>query len=249
MDGYSMPGFAPLYPEGPYEYDDLTAIVLSYPVERSQLERLVPEPLAVREASVNLSFFDYGVVNGFGSYDELVTSVPVTYEGRDLAYSPYLLLDGDAPMAGGREIWGIPKKLGDVTVDPDGDAVTASATRGRTTLVEATLDPREPADESLFEQPIDHNVYRKTIPAAEKGAAPVVDRLVVAEVADRSASRALSGPATVEFHLSAADPLDIFAPAGEPTGYLVEGMGFTLQRTEDAVLHRFEESREPSRVT
>jgi acetoacetate decarboxylase len=248
MDGYSMPGFAPLYPEGPYEYDDLTAIVFSYPVERRRLEGIVPEPLAVREASVNLSFYDYGVVNGFGSYDELAISVPVTHEGRDLSYAPYLLLDGDAPMAGGREIWGIPKKLGDVTVDPEGAVVTASAARGGTTLVEATLEASEPADEGVFERPIQHNVYRKTIPAAENGAAPVVDRLVLAEVADMTASRVLQGAGTVDFQPSAADPLAVFAPTGEPTGFLVEGLNFTLRRTDDAVLHRFGESLEADRA-
>lgn len=242
MDGYSMPAFAPLYPEGPYEYDDLTAIVISVPVEPDRLERVVPEPLAVRDAAVSLSFYEYGVVNGFGSYDELVISVPVTHEGRDLTYAPYLLLDGDAPMAGGREIWGIPKKLGDVTLDTGGAVVTAGAARGGRTLVEATLEPRESADRRRFEQPVGHNVYRKTIPAAETGAAPVVDRLVLAEVGEMGASRALSGSASVECHSSAADPLAVFAPAGEATGYLVEGMSFTLRRTDDAVLHRFEES-------
>lgn len=127
---------------------------------------------------------------------------------------------------------------------PDGDVVTDGASRSGTTLVEATLDTRAQADESRFEQQVGHSVYRKTIPAAEKGAGPVVDRLVVAEISDMTTNRALQGPGTVEFHPSAADPLDVFTPAGEPTGYLVEEMGYALRRTEDAVLHRFEESRE-----
>ncbi|MFB6170121.1 MAG: acetoacetate decarboxylase family protein [Haloarculaceae archaeon] len=241
MDGYSMPRFAPLYPEGPYEYDGFTALLFDYPVERSHLERYVPAPLEVRAASMVLGFYDYGVVNGFGSYDELVTGVPVTCEGRNLLYSPYLLLDGDAPMAGGREIWGIPKKLGEVTIDAGGAVATASAARGGATLVEATLDAREPAEGHPLSRPRFESVYRKTVPAAEKGAAPVVDRLVVAETSDVQAERALTGPGTVEFGASAADPLSAFAPTGEVTGYLVEG-SWTLGRTEDAVLHRYEES-------
>lgn len=236
-----MPGFAPLYPEGPYEYDGFTAVLFEYPIERDRVDRLVPEPLDVRTDAMVLGFYDYGVVNGFGSYNELVTGVPVAYEGRQMLYAPYLLLDGDAPMAGGREVWGIPKKLGTVQVDPGGATVTASASRGGVTLVEATLDTRAPAGDHPLAADRFENVYRKTIPAAEKGAAPVVDRLVVAETSDVHAERALTGPGTLEFGRSAADPLETLAPAGDVTGYLVEG-SWTLGRTEDAVLHRFEES-------
>ncbi len=241
MDGFSMPGFAPLYPEGPYEYDGFTAVLFEYPVERERLDGVVPAPLDVRTNAMVLGFYDYGVVNGFGSYDELVTGVPVAHEGREMLYAPYLLLDGDAPMAGGREVWGIPKKLGTVEIDPEGAAVTASASRGGATLVEATLDTRKPARDHPLAADRFENVYRKTIPAAEKGAAPVVDRLVVAETSDVRAERALTGPGTLALGGSAADPLEAFAPAGEPTGYLVEG-SWTLGRTDDAVLHRFEES-------
>jgi len=236
-----MPGFAPLYPEGPYEYDGFTAVLFEYPVERARLDGVVPDPLDVRTDAMVLGFYDYGVVNGFGSYNELVTGIPVAYEGRQMLYAPYLLLDGDAPMAGGREVWGIPKKLGTVQIDPRGPAVTASASRGGATLVEATLDTREPAGDHPLAADRFENVYRKTIPAAERGAAPVVDRLVVAETSDVCAERALTGPGTLAFEGSAADPLETVAPAGDVTGYLVEG-GWTLGRTEDAVLHRFEES-------
>jgi hypothetical protein len=55
------------------------------------------------------------------------------------------------------------------------------------------------------------------------------------------AERALTGPGTLAFGESAADPLDTLAPAGEVTGYLVEGR-WTLGCTDDAVLHRFGES-------
>lgn len=241
MDAFSMPGVAPLYPEGPYEYDGFTAVLFEYAVERERLDRLVPGPLDVRTDAMVLGFYDYSVVNGFGSYNELVTGIPVAYEGRQMLYAPYLLLDGDAPMAGGREVWGIPKKLGTVDIDPEGATVTASASRGGTTLVEATLDTRAPAEDHPLAADRFENVYRKTIPAAEKGAAPVVDRLVVAETSDVYAERALTGPGTLEFGRSAADPLDVFAPGGDPTAYLVEGE-WTLGRTDDAVLHRFEES-------
>lgn len=236
-----MPEFAPLYPEGPYEYDEFTALLFECPVETERLERVVPDPLSVRVPAMVLGIYDYGVVNGFGSYDELVTGIPVEHEGRRMLYSPYLLLDGDAPLAGGREVWGIPKKLGEVSLDAEGALVTATASRGGATLLEATLDAREPTTDHPLSGSGSENVYRKTIPAATEGAAPVVDRLVVAETRDVTVERALTGPGTLDLSSSAADPLGAFEPDGDPTGYLVTA-GFTLDRTEDAVVHRYEES-------
>lgn len=241
MDGYSIPGWAPLYPEGPYEYDGFTALIFQYSVEQEQLQRLVPDPLSIRRSVMSLAIYDYGVVNGFGSYHELATSIPVSYEGQPLSYAPYVLLDADAPFASGREVWGIPKKLGEVTLNTDGTLVTATGSRSDKTLLKATLDPHGSTDKHPLKPDSFETVFRKTIPAATEGAGPVVDRLVVAETREVTADRALTGPATIEATSSAADPLAAFVPTGAVTGYMVEG-GWVLDRTENAVLHRYEES-------
>lgn len=241
MAEFSMPAVAPLYPDGPYEYDGFTAVVFEYPVERERLEQIVPAPLSVRRGTMSLGVYDYGVVNGFGSYNELLTGIPVTYDDRPLTFSPYLLLDGDAPLAAGREVWGIPKKLGTVRLETSATVITAVAERGGVRLLDATVEPHQPAADPPVVEGRSESVYRKTIPAATAGAAPVVDRLVVAETRDISVDRALTGPGTIQFTASAADPMDRFRPDGDPKASFITG-SWVLDRTADAVLHRYEES-------
>ena len=54
--------------------------------------------------------------NGFGDYTETGQVIPVRFRGADGAvqeggYVHAMFLDDNAPIAGGREIWGFPKKL------------------------------------------------------------------------------------------------------------------------------------------
>lgn len=242
MTAYSMPAAAPLYPPGPYAYDDCTSLLLSYPVDGERLASLVPDPLSVRRDVLTVGIHDFGVVSGFGAYHELTVAVPVAYADRPLSYSLYLLLDGDAPTAGGREVWGVPKKMGAVSLDLDGAVVTARAARGGVTLCEATFEARHPATDHPRTGDRFETVYRKTIPAASAGSDPVVDRLVIAETRDVHAERALAGPATLSFSSSAADPLGQFEPDGAVSGFLIEGGSWVLDRVDDAVLHRYAES-------
>ena len=63
---------------------------------------------------------------GFGDYTETGQVIPVTFRGRPGGYSHCMVLNDDPPIAGGRELWGFPKKLANPTLH-----VLLSAGRGR----------------------------------------------------------------------------------------------------------------------
>ena len=48
---------------------------------------------------------------GFGQYVESGQVIPCTFEGKHYGYQRAMYLDDHAPIAGGRELWGFPKKL------------------------------------------------------------------------------------------------------------------------------------------
>ena len=48
---------------------------------------------------------------GFGDYAEAGQVIPITYQGVAGNYAHSMYLNDEAPIAGGREIWGFPKKL------------------------------------------------------------------------------------------------------------------------------------------
>jgi acetoacetate decarboxylase len=48
---------------------------------------------------------------GFGDYTESGQVIPVSFKGRKGGYSHCMFLNDHSPIAGGRELWGFPKKL------------------------------------------------------------------------------------------------------------------------------------------
>ena len=81
-----------------------------------KLRELVPEPLEVGEPLVNFEFIRMPDSTGFGDYTESGQVIPVTFKGRKGGYSHCMFLDDHPPIAGGRELWGFPKKLAKPTL-------------------------------------------------------------------------------------------------------------------------------------
>ncbi len=50
------------------------------------------------------------ISSGFGSYTESGLVIPCKFQGDDVNFVSQMYLDDDPPIAGGREIWGFPKK-------------------------------------------------------------------------------------------------------------------------------------------
>ena len=49
---------------------------------------------------------------GFGDYCEAGQVIPLSFQGEVGGYQHAMYLNDHAPIAGGRELWGFPKKLG-----------------------------------------------------------------------------------------------------------------------------------------
>ena len=77
---------------------------------------MVPEPLEVIGDTVNYEFIRMPDSTGFGDYTETGQVIPVRFKDKDGTvqeggYVHAMYLDDNSPIAGGREIWGFPKKL------------------------------------------------------------------------------------------------------------------------------------------
>ena len=109
---WAMPLTSPIYPRGPYRFINREFMVISYRTDPKLLEAVVPEPLHPAEGGiVKMEFIRMPDSTGFGDYTEAGQVIPVTFKGQPGTYSHNMFLNDDAPIAGGREIWGFPKKL------------------------------------------------------------------------------------------------------------------------------------------
>lgn len=241
-EAYSTPQLQPMYPRGPYEYLAVKALVLTYELDQALAREVVPEPLDLRDSpTCVLGVYDYDHVGGLGAYEEFMVGVAAEFEGEPVTYTPYYILDNDAAIAVGREVWGIPKKEGTVTVTTDGAVAPGRVSRHGVDLAVVTVQTTESTDRHPFAGSTLRNVHWKRIPSASKDAPPAVNRLVTSVTRDIDVEVAYRGSGDVELFRSGADPIAAFEPDGEVTGYLLE-CSWVLDRADDAVLHRFREA-------
>ncbi len=109
----SMPAFAPSYPRGPYRFVRREYLIITYETDPTLLRAALPEPL--QPADGNLAFYEWMKMpdaSGFGDYEESGTGILATFNGKPCNFSVQMYLDDEPPIAGGREIWGFPKKYG-----------------------------------------------------------------------------------------------------------------------------------------
>ena len=83
-----------------------------------------------RSALVKYEFIRMPDSTGFGDYTESGQVIPVAFRGRKGNYTLCMFLDDHPPIAGGRELWGFPKKLGSPTLRAEADALIGTLDYG-----------------------------------------------------------------------------------------------------------------------
>jgi acetoacetate decarboxylase len=129
-NAFAMPITSPAFPMGPYRFIDREFLIITYRTDPDKLRAVVPEPLEIGEPLVHYEFIRMPDSTGFGDYTESGQVIPVSYKGVAGGYTLAMYLDDHPPIAGGRELWGFPKKLANpvLAVHTD-DGLQASSTR------------------------------------------------------------------------------------------------------------------------
>jgi acetoacetate decarboxylase len=123
---YAMPFTNPSFPRGPYRFFDREYLIVTYRTDPQALRAVVPEPLEIVEPVVKYEFIRMPDSTGFGDYTESGQVIPVRFAGEEGLYVHSMYLDDDAPIAGGRELWGFPKKLAQPKMRHEGDVITGT---------------------------------------------------------------------------------------------------------------------------
>ena len=100
---------------------------------------MVPEPLSLDGPLVHYEFIRMPDSTGFGNYTESGQVIPVRLGAERGNYTHAMYLDGLPPIAGGREIWGLPKKLGSSRLRVCSDALVGELDYGPVRVVTATM--------------------------------------------------------------------------------------------------------------
>ena len=136
---FAMPLTSPSFPRGPHKFVDREYLVITYSTDPAAIERILPEPLKAPQPHVRFNFIRMPESSGFGEYRAAGQVIPVTYDGKPGSYVHSLFLDAEAPLAGGREIWGFPEKLATISFKVETDTLLGTLDYGRLRLATGTM--------------------------------------------------------------------------------------------------------------
>jgi acetoacetate decarboxylase len=136
---FAMPLTSPAYPPGPYRFIDREYLIITYRTDPEKLRAVVPEPLVIEAPVVKYEFIRMPNSTGFGDYTESGQVIPVTFRGRKGAYTHCMFLNDHPPIAGGRELWGFPKKLGSPSLRAEVDTLVGTLDYGPIRVATGTM--------------------------------------------------------------------------------------------------------------
>jgi acetoacetate decarboxylase len=136
---FAMPLTQPAYPRGPYRFIDREYFIVTYRTDPGRLRAVVPEPLELESPLVKYEFIRMPDSTGFGDYTESGQVIPVSFRGRKGHYTHCMFLDDHPPIAGGRELWGFPKKLASPTLRAETDVLVGTLDYGSVRVATGTM--------------------------------------------------------------------------------------------------------------
>jgi acetoacetate decarboxylase len=136
---FAMPLTSPAYPPGPYRFVNREYLIITYRTDPEKLRAVVPEPLDIEAPLVKYEFIRMPDSTGFGDYTESGQVIPVSFRGRKGGYTHCMFLNDHPPIAGGRELWGFPKKLGSPSLRAEIDTLVATLDYGPIRVATGTM--------------------------------------------------------------------------------------------------------------
>ena len=194
---FAMPLTSPAFPMGPYRFVNREYLIITYRTDAARLRALVPEPLQIDEPLVKFEFIRMPDSTGFGDYTESGQVIPVSFRGQKGGYVHSMYLNDDAPIAGGREIWGFPKKLAEPALKVERNALVGTLDVGSVRVATGSMGYKHKALDlekvrASLEAP---GFLLKIIPHVD--GSPRILELVRYHLEDITLKEAWSGPAAL----------------------------------------------------
>ena len=206
-NAFAMPLTSPAFPHGPYRFTNREFLIITYRTDLDALRAVVPEPLEIQEPIVKFEFIHMPDSTGFGSYTESGQVIPVRLEGVSGSYAHAMYLNDHPPIAGGRELWGFPKKLANPKLETEIDTLVGTLEYGRVQIAKATMGykHREVNPALVMASLAAPNFLLKIIPHVD--GTPRICELVRYYTTHVNLRGAWTGPATLELHPHALAPV------------------------------------------
>ncbi|WP_158966782.1 acetoacetate decarboxylase [Chachezhania sediminis] len=207
LKALAMPMSSPSYPPGPYRFVDREFLIITYRTDPDALAAVVPEPLEIVEPVVKYEFIRMPDSTGFGDYTESGQVIPVRLNGKVGGYVHSMYLNDDAPIAGGREIWGFPKKFAEPVLQVNKDTLIGTLDYSGLRVARGTMGYKHKALDTkpILESLLGPNYLLKIIPHVD--GTPRICEIVEYRLEDVIVKGAWTGPARLDLQPHALAPV------------------------------------------
>jgi len=221
--GYTNPVVSDLYGRPPLVWKDMRVQLVVYETDIENVRRVIPEPLEARTNLVITWVSEFTLGTTQGAFKEAAIYVQVTHNGVEGDYEPFLYVNSHLPLTGGREIWGYQKKMADIELVHEHEAVRGQVNRLGHQIVKALVVPT--ANAKMSEVPWSKNgVYSlKYIPGAEEGEQPIRQLVLTPGQFTAQEGKLFSGRASVTYERSEIDPTYLLEPKRIAGGFFGQG--------------------------
>lgn len=218
-----LPEYAPLYPSLPYVYKDYEKISIYAKGNPEIMKSFLPAEFELAGDVFEVFVLKNHEIEGLDAYSEGGLIIPCRYKSQKGAVMAFEYVDSDDALCAGREIWGYPKKLGEIAFVKEGSKIKGEVSRKGRKIINVTLERKEKEVEIPILFP---RLQVKRMPGVETKAADL-NLIIQNEFYDVVTHEEWLGEATIEWENSDQDPLSLLGPIEVLGGKYVRG-GFKL---------------------
>ncbi len=115
---YSMPRQCGIFPPPPIDYYKARAAIILFQCPSNIKEKCLPPELKPIEGGLDsILILEYPETT-IGPYNEMVLFLNCIYKNKPGLYVFNIYVDDDIALTAGREVWGFPKKMCEITLTP-----------------------------------------------------------------------------------------------------------------------------------
>jgi acetoacetate decarboxylase len=194
-----------------------------YETDLENIRRVIPAPLEPRTDRVItwVSTFDLGSTQG--AFSEAAIYVQVRFGELEGDYEPFLYVNSPIPLTAGREIWGYQKKMAEIELVHEYEAVRGQVNRLGHQILKALVVPDYAASMDEIGWSRDGVFSLRNIPSPEEDGPPVRELVLTEGRFTAQEGRLFGGRASVTCERSEIDPTYLLAPRRIIGGYYGQG--------------------------